>query len=89
MASGINPTLANAPTFVVSDGLFEMTVPQKKEPKPIAFEMKVNINYEATCDPVRNGAAAEEKCKDDMKDELVNLLGAPSDMIQVTGVKPR
>ncbi|CAE8585944.1 unnamed protein product, partial [Polarella glacialis] len=89
MAAGVNPMQDNGPAAVVWDGVFDFTVPEKKEAKPIAFEMQAAINYEETCDPVRNGAAAEQKCKDMMKEELSQLLAAPSDMITITGLRPR
>jgi len=89
MASGNNLMSANAPSSVVWDILYEFTVPEKKEPTPITFDLAVQISYEDTCDPVKNGPEAEQACKDAMRDELVAMLGTPADMITVLDVQPR
>lgn len=89
MASGVNPLLANAETNVVWEQLFDFTVPERKDATPLAFDIKVDINYADICDPVLNGPAAEQQCKENMKTELAALLGTPEDMITITAVRPR
>jgi len=88
MAAGVNPLAANEQLAVVSKSQFEFTVPRRDDAKPIQFEMKVDINYDEECDPVRNGPDAEAKCREKMKKELQALLGAPEGMIEVYQVRP-
>eukprot|EP00928_Gymnodinium_smaydae_P082592 TRINITY_DN6590_c1_g7_i1.p1 TRINITY_DN6590_c1_g7~~TRINITY_DN6590_c1_g7_i1.p1 ORF type:complete len:3710 (+),score=739.71 TRINITY_DN6590_c1_g7_i1:1163-11131(+) len=88
MAAGVNPLDAENPPAVVWPRLFEFTVPQPPPDRPIQFRMRVNMVYEDECDPVRWGPEKEKACRDTMQQELVELLGAPPDMIEVTKVEP-
>jgi len=93
LAAGVNPLSDMQESGVVYAAgdeavIADFTVPERTEAKPIQFEMKVDINYEEVCDPVINGAEAEEQCKAQMQAELVALLGAPPEMITVRSVRP-
>uniref|UniRef100_A0A7S0B8E8 Uncharacterized protein n=1 Tax=Pyrodinium bahamense TaxID=73915 RepID=A0A7S0B8E8_9DINO len=88
MAAGVNPLAQNERTAVVSRMEFDFTIPKRDEARPIQFEMKVDISYEEECDPVKNGPEAEAACKERMRAELVKLLGAPPEMIEVLQVRP-
>jgi len=87
MAAGKNPLMANADVAVANGGMFDFTMPIKPEPKPIQFEMKVDIDYEKECSP-EAGPEKPQQCKDNMQKELASMLGAPSEMIIVRDVRP-
>lgn len=87
MAAGKNPLLADEPTAVADENLIEFTMPSPMAKEPIQFEMKVDIDYEENCGPSA-GPDAAQRCKDNMQKELVQLLGAPPDMIVVRDVRP-
>jgi hypothetical protein len=87
MAKGVNPLLDELPTTVVQTTTLSFTVPEARATQPIQFEMRIDLDY-AQCDPNVNGPQAEQACRDQMQQELVNALGAPSDMVQVVGVRP-
>jgi len=87
MATGKNPLMNNADVAVANDAMFDFTMPVKPEPKPIQFEMKVDINYEAECSP-EAGPEKPQQCKDMMQGELTALTGAPAEMIVVKDLRP-
>jgi hypothetical protein len=87
LAAGRNPLMADADVAVLSSQLYDFTMPARPDPKPIQFEMKVDIDYEAQCSP-EVSPDAPQKCRDSMQEELSKMLGAPSEMITVTNVRP-
>jgi len=88
LAWGVNPLMDNEEASVVWSKMFDFTVPAKPPNKPVEFTMRVEIDYDEVCDPVKNGEAALQACKDGMKDELVGMLGAPPEMVVIKDVQP-
>jgi hypothetical protein len=91
MGAGTNPLQLDAAgepenVAVVHSEVFDFTMPVKPEPKPIQFEMAVNMDYEKECN---SDPGAAQRCKDNMQKELSAMLGAPSEMISVRDVRPR
>jgi len=73
-------------TVVVSNSIFEFTVPPRPAAEPLTFELKLDIPWDQ-CNPEIVGTAGAEKCKQTLALETAELLGASVDQIVITNIR--